>query len=131
MPGVAVRRPIAPEQGIGELRQRDRAVLGAFALVAVDHLFRAVDIGDFKKQPFLEVETAGVDSHRVDVVVEGGDPGQELFDFFAKEHSGQTLFPFDPGKMQEMPVFFQNIPATQISLLRSAHWQWGPPPTNG
>ena len=48
-PGVAVRCPITPKQGRGELRQGGVPVLGSFASMDMDHLPRSVDIGDFEE----------------------------------------------------------------------------------
>lgn len=117
-----MRHPIAAKQRIGELRQRDIAVLGAFAPVDVDHLPRPVDIGDFQKQPFLQAETAGIDGHQIDVVVEGGDFGQDLFDFFAGKHGGQTLLPLGPGQEQKMPLPLQDMLEEELDAgMTDAH----------
>lgn len=58
-PGVAVLRSIAPEQGIGELRQRHIAVLGALPPVDVDHLPRAVEL----KTEFFKADYSPYPAH--------------------------------------------------------------------
>ena len=64
----AMRPPIRPQPREDRGRQRDVAVLFAFA-VDVHHHPRTVDIGDLETRPFEQPESAGIDrrqTHAVD-----------------------------------------------------------------
>jgi len=79
---MAVSRPIAAQQVKGGLGQRHIAILGALAVVDMDHHAAAVDIGDFEMESFKKSEAAGVDGGEIGIVMEGLDAGKNASDFF-------------------------------------------------
>ena len=80
--GMTVSAPVLAQQMKRGLRQRDVAVLGAFAAVDMDHHALTVDIADFEMEAFVKPQAAGVHGGQIDVIVQRFDVGQNTAGFF-------------------------------------------------
>lgn len=88
----------------------------------------AIDVGNFQVEPLLETETARVDGHQVDIVVEGIDFGQDPFDFFSGEDGGEASLPLGLGQCKQVPVALDNIFKEEFDArVADAHGGWRPP----
>ena len=86
--GMAMSEPVLAQQMEGGLRQRDVAVLGAFAAVDMDHHALTIDVRDFELAGFVKTQAAGVNGGEKDMVGEVFDLGQKTSDFFDAQDGG-------------------------------------------
>ena len=83
-----MRSPMLPQNRKRRMRKRNVAILGAFALVDVDHHTTAVDIRDFEVPRFLQPETTGVNRGEEGAVATRRDSGEDVEHLFGTEHGG-------------------------------------------
>ncbi len=107
-------------------------VLGALAAMDMDHLALSIDIGDLKIESLLEAEAAGVDSHQVDIVVEGVDLGQDLLDLIPGKDGGEASFPLGLGQGEQVPLALGDIFEEELDArVADAHGGRRPPGLDG
>ena len=84
---MAVRFPLLPQELQGAFRQRDVAILIAFAGADVQEHALGIDIADLEVQPFAQAQPAGVNGAEADAMIQGGDGGQNAAHLGGREHN--------------------------------------------
>ena len=124
---VTMGEPIAAEQMKGGLGERDKAILGAFAAVDMDHHTVAVDIGDFEMESFVKPQSAGVNGRKIGIVLEGFDAGKNASDFFNAENGRKASFGLGSEDSEDVPVSLKDVFVEEAyAAIADAHGIGGP-----
>jgi hypothetical protein len=107
--GVTVCCPVDPQQLEGVLRQRDVSVFGAFASMDMHLEALGVNVGDLKREGFVEPESKAIDSGKIDLIVQGCGGLKKPPDFLDTEDGWETVFSLSANERQGMPVTVEDV----------------------
>ena len=74
--GMLVGEPLPAQEQEGAFRQRDVAVVLAFAAAEVEQTALAIDVADFQAQAFAQAQAARVNERQTNPMIQRGDGGQ-------------------------------------------------------
>ena len=124
---VAVQLPVVAQDMEGGFRQRDVAILGAFAPMDMDAHPVLVDVADLKIQGLMQPEPAGVDRGQIGFVLGGAHRLEDGANFVYTEHGGQALFAFGVDERQGVPIVLEHVDKKELdAAVADAHGSGGP-----
>ena len=124
---VAVGPPIASEQKECGLGEREVAIFSTLSTVDMDHHAARVDIGDFEMETFMKPQSAGVDSGKIGVILEGFDLGKNASDFIHAENGGKASFGLSTEDSEDVPVSLEDVLVEEAyPAIADAHGIGGP-----
>jgi hypothetical protein len=106
---VTMGFPVGAEQCEGICGQGDVPVFGALPTMDMDLETPTIDVGDLKREGFMEPESQAIDGGKVDLVVEGGGGREESPDLFSTQHGGETVCGWRAHERESVPVALEDV----------------------
>jgi hypothetical protein len=111
--------PVAAQEVKSSLRQRDVAILAAFATTDMNHHPRAIDICDAKVSAFLKSQAAGVDGRQTDSIARQTNQGENTADFIEGEDCGEFLLRGGTDEVEDSPLLIEGLLEEELDAAKS------------